>query len=165
MLYLAFYQGLPDRKDGIWNYIKSIVIDKIIDLFTRGPYSHCELAYPTGNKAENGEMIYRCYTASMRDKGIRVKDMTLDSGHWTLVKLDTFLGKPRHDSVEDLDKFFSQYYGKEYDLLGAIGIITGSTQDNGKWFCSEICSEYLGVPDSWRIHPNLLYSLTKIKGD
>ena len=54
--------------------------DKAIRFFTRGQYSHCEMAVANGDE-------WDCYTSSPRDGGVRMKTMKLSPTEWDLIKL------------------------------------------------------------------------------
>ena len=68
---LALYKG---NRSGKWyspSVLQARLGDWLIRKFTRSPYSHCEIAVDKGN----GQ--YDCYSASLRDGGVRMKTMTL----------------------------------------------------------------------------------------
>ena len=48
---------------------------------------------------------------------------------------------------------------KKYDYLGSIGIILGCRQDPNRYFCSEWCSEFLGLANPSKITPCELYKI------
>ena len=137
MIYLAFYKA------------RGNLTDKIIRLFTRGIYSHCDMAI----LRDNGE--YDCYTSSPRDGGVRMKTMPLPADDWDLV--------PLHDLtlLHEIHQFFAQTQGAKYDLFGAIGVVLLNPQNRHKWFCSEWCAHVLGLPKPWRYSPNDLYKIVK----
>ena len=66
-IYLALYRG---RRDGTgWLVWLARATDWLTRVLTRGRYSHCELAVRLPETA--GEQEYECYSASIRDKGVR----------------------------------------------------------------------------------------------
>lgn len=151
-IYIAFYKGNRDKKDGLAFYYRAKLSDWLIRVFTKGPYSHAELAVPLG------EGQYRCYTSSIRDGGVRVKNMPLPEDKWDLIPISK-LGSLRNDSPETIEAFFESKKGLKYDFLGALGIILPTQDRANKWFCSEIIAEYFGIHQSWRYSPNLLWSI------
>jgi putative cytoplasmic protein len=137
MLYLALYKGKGDWKD------------KAIRLFTRGQYSHCELAILNENTHD-----FDCYTSSPRDGGVRMKRMSLPPEDWDLIVL------PERFKLNTL-KLFDETCGAKYDLIGALGVVILMRERATKWFCSEWCGTALGLPESWRFSPNDLAQLAK----
>ncbi|WP_127960149.1 hypothetical protein [Serratia microhaemolytica] len=138
-VYLAFYKGIAAPRSVAW------LADWVTRKVTRGIYSHCELVV----ELANGE--YRCYSASIRDKGVRCKVMPLPAEKWDLVPISA-----RAESVEE---FFHYHRALHYDLLGAIGFVLLQRGRDDKFFCSEFCAEFLRLQESWRYHPNLLHAL------
>lgn len=133
--------------------------DWIIRFITRGPYSHCEIAYPMNDGSGN----WKCFSSSGRDGGVRIKEMHIDDDSWDIVPIGNFIGVEDCFSETELLNFHSQYIGKKYDWKGAIGIGLGIKENENKLFCSEYCAMFLGYPDSWRYSPNQLFALSKIK--
>ncbi len=97
-IYLACYHGRADK----WLHR---LLDNTTKFFTRGKYSHCELAIHLGNGK------YECYSSSYRDGGVRVKVMTLDLKKWDLIAVDNI-------SESELRRYFTATKGSGYDLLG-----------------------------------------------
>ncbi|WP_264673368.1 hypothetical protein [Moraxella bovoculi] len=64
-VYLASYHGRASK-------LTHRFCDGITKFFTRGKYSHSEIAVSLGDGR------YRCYTSSLRDGGVRMKVMQLD---------------------------------------------------------------------------------------
>ena len=118
--YLAFYKG-----KGNW-------MDKLIRLFTRGQYSHVELAI------YKGDWRFDCYSSSPRDGGVREKTMALNPMNWDFIPVDIEQAK--------IVDFYYETRGMKYDFLGAIGLVIPFLhQDKKKWFCSEWCANVLGL--------------------
>lgn len=142
-IYLALYKGEENWKD------------RIIRFFTRGKYSHCELAVHKVKLTDrySKEERYECYTSSPRDGGVRTKQINVgDSKKWDLIPLDGV-------SEQQIKEFFAQTKGNKYDLLGAIGAVLGNKQSKSKFFCSEWCWEAIGGQDGWRFSPNDLATI------
>lgn len=141
-IYLACYHGKASKR---WHRI----CDGITKFFTRGKYSHCELAiHLCDNK-------YKCYSSSYRDGGVRVKTMTLDPVKWDLIPLDI--------TPTQLERYFNATKGSHYDLLGALGVVSGLRQHKDKYFCSEWCFNALtGGQEGWRFSPVQLSLIARI---
>ena len=149
-IYLAVYKG---RRDGTgWRVWAARFTDGLTRVLTRGRYSHCEIAVREHTQAS----VYTCYSASIRDGGVRCKVMLLPSANWDLI--------PLPDSVDGrLKTLWSRTQGQGYDLLGAFGVIFGLPENRRRWFCSEWVGAALGLPESWRFSPNDLAAI--FKGD
>ena len=135
MIVLALYKGRGDWKD------------KAIRFFTRGQYSHCEMAVANGDE-------WDCYTSSPRDGGVRMKTMKLSPTEWDLIKL------PEKYIIPTI-QLFHQTKGAKYDLIGALSVVILARENREKWFCSEWCGSVLGLPESWRFSPNDLAVFAK----
>lgn len=143
-VYLACYHGRASKR---WHR----VCDGITKFFTRGKYSHCEIAvHLHGNR-------YKCYSSSYRDGGVRVKVMALDDSKWHLVPLDI--------TPKQVRQYFGATRGAGYDLIGALGCVAGLRQHPYKYFCSEWCfNAVTGTQDGWRVSPVLLDVFCKTRG-
>ena len=152
MIYLALYHG--HRGGSGWRVWCARATDWLTRVLTRGRYSHCELAVRLPETAEEQE--YECYSASIRDKGVRRKVMPLPSAKWDLIALP--------DSVSPLlHSLWKETQGQGYDLPGAFGVVFGLPENRRRWFCSEWCAMALGLTESWRFSPNDLAAI--FKGD
>lgn len=149
-IYLALYKG---RRDGTgWRVWAARFTDGLTRVLTRGRYSHCEIAVREHTQAS----VYTCYSASIRDGGVRCKVMPLPSANWDLI--------PLPDSVDGrLKTLWSRTQGQGYDLLGAFGVVFGLPENRRRWFCSEWAGKALGLSESWRFSPNDLAAI--FKGD
>lgn len=149
-IYLALYKG---RRDGTgWRVWAARFTDGLTRVLTRGRYSHCEIAVREHTQAS----VYTCYSASIRDGGVRCKVMPLPSANWDLI--------PLPDSVDGrLKTLWSRTQGQGYDLPGAFGVVFGLPENRRRWFCSEWAGKALGLSESWRFSPNDLAAI--FKGD
>lgn len=129
MVYLALYKA------------RGTLFNRLIRLWTRSPYSHCELVMPDG----------RWLSASGRDGGVRAKRIELDLAHWDLIPL------PWADA-QLIEQVFAEHEDKGYDWLGLLGSqLVPLTIDNPRrMFCSEFCAAALGFPLAQRYSPALL---------
>lgn len=136
-VYLASYHGRADK-------LFHRICDGITRFFTRGKYSHSEIAIDLGNGT------YACYTSSYRDGGVRCKVMALPPNKWDLIALDGL-------SESDIHRYFRQTQGADYDLFGALGCVVGLRQHENKFFCSEWCyNAIFGSNQGFRFSPNQL---------
>jgi len=139
-VYAAFYRGRAERFFSL-----ARLSDWLTRLITRGPYSHCELA------VQQPDGQYICYSASVRDTGVRRKIMPLPPEKWDII--------PVNASPLALEAFFHLHDDKGYDWPGALGFVLLNQGRADRLFCSEFCAEFLRLRDSWRWSPNLLYAL------
>lgn len=143
MIYLALYHG---HRGGtglkVW---AARFTDGLTRILTHGRYSHCEIAIRLAETADGQE--YECYSASLRDKGVRRKTMPLPSAKWDLIALPDSVGERLHGLWEETQ-------GQGYDLPGAFGVVFGLRENRKRWFCSEWVGKALGLPESWRFSPN-----------
>lgn len=129
IVYLALYKGKKSGK-GVKAWAARLC-DWAIRTITRGQYSHCEIAIDLGGQFE-------CYSASLRDGGVRVKTMPLPSDKWDLL--------PVPDEVAARTaKLYSQTKGADYDLAGIVGIALKTRHSRRRWFCSEWCAAALDL--------------------
>lgn len=133
-VYLALYKG---RRDGsgfkVWAARAS---DWLTRKLTRGQYSHCEIAVREHPQAS----VYTCYSASVRDGGVRCKVMPLTKEKWDLIPL------PSGNAA----------------LARLSALWRGTGQCRGRWFCSEWCAEAIGLPEGWRFGPNSLAAVARL---
>lgn len=144
MIYLALYHG--HRGGTGWRVWAARFTDGLTRILTRGRYSHCELAVRLPETA--GGQEYECYSASLRDKGVRRKIMPLPADKWDLIPLDDAV---LHAHTVGL---YLRTAGQGYDLPGAFGVVFGLRENRRRWFCSEWVGKALGLAESWRFSPN-----------
>ena len=145
-IYLALYKG---RRDGTGAQVWAArFTDGLTRILTRGRYSHCEIAIRLDG--QNSEPQYECYSASLRDKGVRMKTMPLPSEKWDLIALPDVAGSLK----ANLAAVFARTQGQRYDLAGALGVVFKTRQRHERWFCSEWCGQVLGLSEPWRFSPN-----------
>lgn len=148
-VYLALYKGHRDGK-GVRVWVSRLG-DWLTRKLTRGIYSHCEIAIRVNHKT------YHCYSASVRDGGVRVKMMDLSANKWDLIPLDYKVAKK-------VQHYFLSTAAEPYDWLGALGVVLKTKQDSHKFFCSEWCFNALfGGSNGWRFSPNDLAAIVKGK--
>ena len=152
-IYLALYRG---RRDGSgWCVWCARATDWLTRVLTRGQYSHCEIAMRLPENDETGAALYDCYSASIRDKGVRRKVMPLPSAKWDLIPIPDSVGGRLHGLWEETK-------GQGYDLPGAFGVVFGLPENRKCWFCSEWVGKALGLSESWRFSPNDLAVIARM---
>ena len=150
-IYLALYKG---RRDGSgWRVWTARFADWLTRILTRGRYSHCEIAVREHTQAS----VYTCYSASIRDGGVRTKVMPLPETKWDLIPLPS-----TPEAHKQLQRVWRATEGHGYDLEGALGIAFKTHQKSDKWFCSEWCATALELPDCWRWSPNDLAAIVSV---
>lgn len=103
------------------------------------PYSHCELLV-------DGV----CYSSSMRDGGVRAKEIEFKDGHWD------FIDVPWVGSVQ-VKNFYAITKKTRYgwkDLI--LRQIFNKRGDSSGMFCSEWCAAALGIEHAYAFDPGLL---------
>ena len=151
MIYLALYHGHRGGT-GLKVWVARFT-DGLTRILTRGRYSHCEIA--TRLAGQDSEPQYECYSASLRDKGVRRKTMPLPPAKWDLIPLPDDVGGR-------LATLWSQTQGQGYDLPGAFGVVFGLRENRRRWFCSEWVGKALGLAESWRFSPNDLAVIARM---
>ena len=143
-VYLAVYKGTKDGKGANIQLVR--LTDWAIRKITRGAYSHCEIAVNLGGK-------YECFSASLRDGGVRRKLMYLQHEKWDLIELpDAF--------AEQARALYRKTLGAKYDTWGVFATVLPSVQGSrDKWFCSEWCAAALGLLQPEKYSPNSLAKL------
>ena len=142
-IYLALYKG---RRDGSgWRVWCARATDWLTRILTRGRHSHCEIAVREHPQAS----VYTCYSASIRDSGVRCKVMPLPSDKWVLIPMPS--APADHARLAAL---WQRTAGQPYDLPGALGVVFGLPENRKRWFCSEWAGAALGLSESWRFSPN-----------
>ena len=109
-----------------------------------GPYrcvTHCEAIH-----AENSDGSVMIASSSIRDGGVRSKQIALSLGSWLIADMQ---GWDVQKSIELLEKT----RGQPYDWRGAIATRFPSTPQAGAWFCNEWVAEpYLQASSSFGPH-------------
>ena len=141
-VYLALYKGRKRGKTPREQWQR--LMDWAVRWATNGQYSHCEIAVDKGN----GQ--YNCYSASIRDGGVRLKTMPLPADKWDLIPVN------QQDAYIDVLNYFAQTRGKPYDFIGACGVVLGINGSLKKWFCSEWCAAALGLQYPDRYSPQAM---------
>lgn len=135
---IAFYKG------------RSRFFNRAVSWWTRGVYSHCELIT---EYTEDGHAV--CWSSSFSDGGVRKKIIQLNPVNWDVIEIEV-TERRKNRAIN----WFELNDGKSYDVIGLFGFIWGSVKDDpNKWFCSEAVAEALGCIESFRMHPNVFFSL------
>lgn len=145
-VYLALYKGHKTGKSP-----KALVMrfsDWLTRKLTKGKYSHCETAI----LRDDG--YFDCYSASIRDGGVRYKRMELEAEKWDLLKVER--------KAADITAFFNATAGCKYDWLGAFGVVFGIPEKPNCYFCSEWVAATFGIKQAWRFSPNDLAEIAPL---
>ena len=136
---VAFYKGtLPGWRG--W-------MSRLVRFADRGAYSHCEVVFSDG----------LCASASWLDGGVRFKQINFKPGHWDFVDISADV-----EEEARVRKWFAEHTGCRYDLPGSFGVVFRVfPQSADRYFCSEAAAAALGLPEAWRIGPNLLAAFLK----
>lgn len=138
-VYLALYKGR--KKGSNLTALLARFSDWLTRKLTKGEYSHCEIVLVNDG-------LSLCYSASVRDGGVRKKEMILDHEKWDLITLEKV-------SEFQVRQYFEKTKGAKYDFWGALGIVFGIKQKRSKFFCSEWCFNAIKNSDQgWRFSPN-----------
>ena len=119
---LAFYKA---------NNKHATMIDKLVALWTKGPYSHVELVYKSGN-AEYG--ISADYDTNKVRKRVHVRNYD----RWEYMPLQV-------ESLKHILEFYELVKDDKYDFLGIFlsQILPLGVDANNRWFCSEFVTKAL----------------------
>lgn len=133
---LAFYKG-----KGNW-------IDWCIRFATRSEYSHVELVITHEFKEKDRHF---CVSSSARDGGVRHKAIKMKPDHWDIIELHW---EPKNKGITPIDE-----RGKKYDYRGILlsQFFNLGRHSEERWFCSEFCAAYLGLPDPQTYSPGSLF--------
>jgi hypothetical protein len=122
---------------------KGTIFNAGIRLWTGSIYSHCEIVVDGW-----------CYSSSVMDKGVRRKQIDINSGNWDLIDL------PWADADyvrRYLDKTDRQAYGW-MSLITSQLFNLGLSGERSQ-FCSEWCANALRVPNPSAYSPQTLLEL------
>lgn len=155
-VFLALYKHKRSWRHEPWKAFA----DAVTRFFTKGQYSHCELAVKRTVQIspDKSETFYDCYSASVQDGGVRCKQIEVsDKTKWDLIPLDGI-------TEAQIRYYFELTKGKKYDWWGAVGIVLGIKQKRSKYFCSEWCFNALkGSEEGWRFSPSQLAVIAEKK--
>ena len=126
---LALYR--PHRWQDLGGYV--------IAWWTRSAYSHCELVIDGW-----------CYSSSIRDGGVRRKQIDLAQPHWTVIDID---GDKAYAML-----IFAQYEGEPYGWADLFSnqVVRLPVRDSRGEFCSSLVARMLGLTDPEIWSPGML---------
>ena len=142
-VYLALYKGRKRGKTPREQWQR--LMDWAVRWATNGQYSHCEIAVKHSFADD-----YHCYSASLRDGGVRSKTMPLPADKWDLLEIRDV------DAYDKVWALFQQTRGAKYDYCGALGLVLPIRQARQRWFCSEWCAKVLELGQPEKFSPNRL---------
>lgn len=135
---LALYKGPPSGSD--WRHV---LTHYGIRLWTCSRYSHAELLIDQW-----------CYSSSVRDGGVRSKQIDLTSGRWDVVDLEL-----PNAQVFDALLWFSEHDGQGYDWPNIFRFVLPFVrQDKKRWVCFESIGAALGMAGAHRLTANDLHA-------
>lgn len=143
MLYIAF------RKNS------GSIADRLISLFTRSQYVHCEIITTKDKESMYGYSSYP--SKGVRSTWININDK------WEVIPLNKT--KFKDLKASDVRDFFKKTKGKKYDYLGCLGFVFGNKDNPNRWFCSEWCAEVLGIENPSKISPAKLREIIENSKD
>jgi hypothetical protein len=120
----------------------------IIRLVQRGPFkrvTHCE-AILAGDKS-----TCQIASASLRDGGVRIKDVTLTPEHWLIYDVPSFDGRRAKS-------WFFDQAGAPYSVFGAVASVFTFLPYSGQ-FCSRAVAESVGIVGASDMTPQELAEL------
>ncbi len=111
--------------------------DIVVRWATRSSYSHCELIRQP-QRPRHGDTV-TCLSASGRDGGVRIKDVTLERPKWSIYAVPW--------APQDTWDRAAEKVGEPYDLLSMFTSQLFNFRRNarGKWYCSELIAHGLGL--------------------
>lgn len=123
--YVAFYRG------------RGRLADRIVSFATRSPFTHCELIR-SDTVPRSGDTV-RCISASGRDRGVRIKDITLDPDKWDIFAVPW--------APADTWERAEAHLGAPYELWTMVlsQLFNFRRGSPGRWFCSELIAHALGL--------------------
>lgn len=142
-VYLALYKGRKRGKTPREQWQR--LMDWAVRWATNGQYSHCEIAVKHSFADD-----YHCYSASLRDGGVRSKTMRLPDDKWDLIPIRDV------DAYDKVWALFQATRGAKYDYCGALGLVLPIRQARQRWFCSEWCAKALELGQPEKFSPNRL---------
>ena len=138
-VFLAFYKA--------WNNQFANITDRVIAVWTNGPYSHVEYIVPDGNGG------YLMCSALGSCNCVRCKKHFFNTDIYDYIEVK--LGEPKR-----VKEFFDLISDSKYDFKGIfLSQIFPLGMDNPKeWFCSESCTKASQIAaidnkDLWRVKP------------
>lgn len=113
---------------------KTRFFDRLIQWWTKSPYSHCELVLSDG----------KCYSSSILDGGVRSTYIQYEnSPKWDIYHLP--------DNLEiNVSNYFARTRGMPYGFIDLIfnQIIKSNRDYEAGEFCSSWCAAAIGLPSS-----------------
>ena len=100
----------------------------LVRLVQRGPWRRVTHVEAIHEVHEDGTVTIA--SSSLRDGGVRRKQVRLTPGHWLIVDVPQW-------SVEASKAFLADPEGSDYDWRGAGGTVLPLRQNPGEWFCTE----------------------------
>lgn len=127
---IALYKGPP-----VDDLVKSIT-HYAIRFRTWSKYSHAELVIDGWS-----------YSSSVRDKGVRRKQIEFDPERWDVFEID-----PKRVNLDYALAFFLRYEGSEYDWWNIVRyVLPFVPQRHNQFVCFEFVAAMLNAPGYYRV--------------
>lgn len=140
---IVLYKG---NSDNLWYTL----IDNLIRLRLFSKYSHAELV-----------LEQKCYSSSMRDKGVRSLYLNYLSDKW-----DAYYFDMTSEEYEKALNWFDANKGKKYDWRNIISYIIPFVRHSpDKFICFEAIAEMLGIPNASDARPSTLIEYVKKRNE
>lgn len=105
--------------------------------------------------AEHQDGSVTIASASLRDGGVRSKDVTLTPGSWMIVDVPQW-------SLQQCQAWFAVHDGELYDVRGALATMLPGAGVWNRWFCNEAVGASIGLmqPGTFGPHQFAAIALT-----
>jgi len=112
-------------------YTRGITLVQTLQFTSKPQLIHCEFVIGK-----------QWYTSSYNDGGVRVREISGESGNWDFIYLDIPI-----NGIDKARRFLEGEMGKEYDIEGIFlaQLFPLNIDSPQRWFCSEIVSEALMI--------------------
>lgn len=124
---VALYIG-DHAKDGIMTRIGCW----LTRLAQKGPFDQVTHIEAIHDEHPDGSVTIS--SASLRDGGVRSKQVTLDAAHWLIVDMSQW-------NVVDSKELLLKTDGQPYNWRGALALFLPGSPISGTWFCNQWVSE------------------------
>jgi hypothetical protein len=105
--------------------------------------------------AQHADGTVTIASASLRDKGVRVKRVALNPLHWIIVDV------PQWEVARSI-LWFAKHLNELYDIRGALATVLPGSNVSDRWFCNESVGASIGLrcPETFGPHQFAAVALT-----
>ena len=119
-------------------------------LTQKGPFDHVTHCEAIHHEYADGSVLIA--SSSLRDGGVRAKQLYLNKEHWMIVDVPAW-------PVEASEQLLDRTKGQRYDLHGALATQLPGSPQAGRWFCNQwVACPYL--PAAATFGPHHLAAIT-----